>query len=188
MKLIPVLPTSPVRAVLPSYAVKRSLSGLLRGHGPGPLFSLRLADRSVGVHVELHQGYADRFNAALEGVAVPAAMLHDWSGCQLHNLFWEGLGGGIAMPGYVAQDFVAAAALLRGSGWVCLSNMLAAPRFSPMVHLVQNHEYPWESAEPLLVLDLWEHAFTPLLTERSGYFRGLLELVDWSVVERRLRG
>jgi len=163
----------PVLAVLPSRRTVLALGRIVDPAG-------------VLVHVSLHQGYADRFNAALsQGDARSWKARSDWSGCQLHNLFWENLGRpGIRVPELATRDLEEVAAEVVGSGWVCLSERPVDGE--PVVHAVQGHNYPWiDGMRPLLVLDLWEHAFVGQLTDRAAYVRNLIGLVDWSVVEAR---
>lgn len=77
--------------------------------------------------------------------------------------------------------------LMRGVGWVILFQ-------DPITKVLSNH---WISSheegnvagfQPLLVMDVWEHAF--LLdykpAERSKYIEAFFSNIDWSVVESRL--
>jgi Fe-Mn family superoxide dismutase len=77
--------------------------------------------------------------------------------------------------------------LMRGVGWVILFQ-------DPFTKVLSNH---WISSheegnvagfQPLLVMDVWEHAF--LLdykpAERSKYIESFLSNIDWAAVEARL--
>ena len=76
---------------------------------------------------------------------------------------------------------------LRGVGWVLLCE-------DPMTRRLTNH---WVSLhqngvpagfKPLLVLDVWEHAFMRdhKATERGRYLDAFFRNIDWHAVERRL--
>jgi len=76
---------------------------------------------------------------------------------------------------------------IRGVGWVLLCE-------DPMTHRLTNH---WVSLhqdgvpagfKPLLVMDVWEHAFMRdyRATERGRYLDAFLRNVDWPIAEHRL--
>jgi Fe-Mn family superoxide dismutase len=76
---------------------------------------------------------------------------------------------------------------MRGVGWVLLCE-------DPMTRRLTNH---WVSLhqdgvpagfKPLLVMDVWEHAFMRdyRATERGRYLDAFLRNVDWPIVEHRL--
>jgi len=84
------------------------------------------------------------------------------------------------------KDFQAIGGL-RGVGWVLLCE-------DPMTRRLTNH---WvclhqnvvpAGFKPLLVLDVWEHAFMRdyKATERGRYLDALFRNIDWHAVERRL--
>jgi superoxide dismutase, Fe-Mn family len=84
------------------------------------------------------------------------------------------------------KDFQAIGGL-RGVGWVLLCE-------DPMTRRLTNH---WVSLhqngvlagfKPLLVLDVWEHAFMRdyKATERGRYLDAFFRNIDWHAVERRL--
>ncbi|HEY7651626.1 MAG TPA: Fe-Mn family superoxide dismutase [Methylomirabilota bacterium] len=76
---------------------------------------------------------------------------------------------------------------MRGIGWVLLCQ-------DPVTHRLTNH---WVSLhqdgvpasfKPLLVMDVWEHAFMRdyKATEKGRYLEAFFRNVDWHVVDRRL--
>jgi Fe-Mn family superoxide dismutase len=77
---------------------------------------------------------------------------------------------------------------MRGIGWVILFE-------DPMTRQLTNHWITLHQNgvpagfKPLLVLDVWEHAFMRdyKATEKSRYVEAFFRNVDWHVVERRLR-
>jgi hypothetical protein len=163
----------PIQAVLPSpAAAEMLLSNGVIGLG------------ELDLHMALHEGYARRWNEGLTSGRSSAGSAHDWNGCQLHNLFWEqfNLGTSPGPPPNLPPRLVREAVSIRGSGWACWS--VDGP--SAVVHAVANHEYPWDRLSPVLLIDVWEHAYAGRMTDRRGYVEDLLGVVNWGVVARRL--
>lgn len=83
-------------------------------------------------------------------------------------------------------DFQAIGAI-RGVGWVVLAEDPVTDRLTN--HWITLHQdgFP-ASFRPLLVMDVWEHAFMRdyKATERAKYVESFFRNVDWSAVERRL--
>jgi len=76
---------------------------------------------------------------------------------------------------------------IRGIGWVMLCQDPLTARLTN--HWVTLHEIGVPAGfKPLLVLDVWEHAFMRdyKATERGRYLEAFFRNIDWSVVERRL--
>jgi Fe-Mn family superoxide dismutase len=76
---------------------------------------------------------------------------------------------------------------LRGVGWVLLCQDPVTNRLSN--HWVTLHQDGVPAGfKPLLVMDVWEHAFMRdyQATERVKYIDAFLRNVDWTVVDRRL--
>jgi Fe-Mn family superoxide dismutase len=77
---------------------------------------------------------------------------------------------------------------MRGVGWVILFE-------DPVTDLLSNHWITLHQEgipagfKPLLVMDVWEHAFMRdyKATERKKYVDAFFRNIDWSMVERRLR-
>ena len=169
-----------------------------------------IADGLVQAHLKLYEGYVRNLNLIRDRSASLKAGSLEWNelqrrvgfeinGMRLHELYFENLvPGGLAAGGAVADAFAgswpsmdawreefAAMGTMRGVGWVILYRDPATRRLSN--HWIGMHEegHPAGFA-PLLVMDLWEHAFTGM--ERPKYIEAFLSNVDWSRVERRLRG
>jgi Fe-Mn family superoxide dismutase len=85
------------------------------------------------------------------------------------------------------QDHFQAIAGMRGIGWVILFEDPANHRLINQWVSLHQDGIParWN---PLLVLDVWEHAFMRdyKASERAKYIEAFFKNVDWSVVERRL--
>jgi Fe-Mn family superoxide dismutase len=86
-----------------------------------------------------------------------------------------------------AKDFQAVGEM-RGVGWAILFE-------DPMMDRLSNHWITLHQEgipagfKPLLVMDVWEHAFMRdyKATERKKYVEAFFRNIDWAVVERRLR-
>jgi Fe-Mn family superoxide dismutase len=167
-------------------------------------------------HDKHHKGYVDGANAALDklekgraaglqGVDVKA-ILRDLSfnasGHVLHAIFWPNMspsGGG--KPGgkladQISQDFGSfdsfklqfsnAAKAVEGSGW----GILAYDSLSDQLLTLQAEKHQNLTAQgtvPLLVLDVWEHAYyLQYKNDRGSYVDKWWNVVNWSDVEKRL--
>jgi Fe-Mn family superoxide dismutase len=78
--------------------------------------------------------------------------------------------------------------VIQGAGWVVLAWI---PHFERMMILpVRNHQNGWvPGAVPLLVVDVWEHAyFLDYQAARDRYLQLIWHNVDWAVVSQRYGG
>jgi superoxide dismutase, Fe-Mn family len=77
---------------------------------------------------------------------------------------------------------------MRGIGWAILFEDPMTDRLSN--HWISLHQEGVPAGfKPLLVMDVWEHAFMRdyKATEKKKYIEAFFRNVDWSMVERRLR-
>jgi Fe-Mn family superoxide dismutase len=77
---------------------------------------------------------------------------------------------------------------MRGIGWVILFQDPATDRLSNH-WITLHHEGIPAGFKPLLVMDVWEHAFMRdyKATEKAKYLEAFFRNVDWAMVERRLQ-
>lgn len=82
------------------------------------------------------------------------------------------------------EKFEDAGATLFGSGWVWLS---ADDKGSLVITAAKNAENPMtQGLRPLLVFDVWEHAYyLDYQNRRKDYLTKLWDIVDWSIIEIR---
>jgi len=74
---------------------------------------------------------------------------------------------------------------IRGVGWVILYRDPVADRLSN--HWITLHEEGHPAGfSPLLVMDVWEHAYSGM--DRTRYIDAFFENIHWNRVESRLRG
>jgi Fe-Mn family superoxide dismutase len=145
------------------------------------------------------------------GAAPPAALLSglqedisfNAGGHLLHTLFWRVMGPGAGgepqgmLADVITRDFSSVAAFrarfsaaatgVKGSGWAVLAYEPVADRL--MILQVKQHDLqliPW--AEPILPLDVWEHAYyLKYRNARAEYVKSWWNVVNWPVVTEVLQ-
>ncbi|RDI71700.1 superoxide dismutase [Halopelagius longus] len=172
-------------------------------------------ERTMTLHHDTHhQGYVDGANEALQTLAemreadefdgvrhVKRDLSFNLSGHILHTIFWENMSpdGGGTPSGALAdrietdfgsfaamcKEFSASASNVEGSGWGTL--LYDHRSDSLLVTQVENHdELVVQGGTPLLVLDVWEHAYyLQYENNRSEYVDAFWNVVDWANVEKR---
>ena len=165
-------------------------------------------------HDKHHAAYVAGLNKAEEMLAEARssgdyAMIQHWerqlafhgSGHLLHTLFWENMApnaGGEPQGelrkqlekdfgSYEAfrKQFSAAAAAVEGNGWCLLGWM---PEFEKLYILqIENHQkLTMCGIQPLLVLDVWEHAYyLKFHNRRADWIENWWNLVNWQDVQQR---
>jgi Fe-Mn family superoxide dismutase len=128
----------------------------------------------------------------------------EYNGMILHEYYFENLRPGAAprppegsrLAGALRSSYGSfegwsagfqAIAAMRGVGWAVLLQDPTTGRLSS--HWISLHEDGVPAGfKPLLVLDVWEHAFMRdyRATERDRYIDAFFRNVDWHSVERRL--
>lgn len=129
----------------------------------------------------------------------------EYNGMILHEHYFSGLrsaaepapASGSSLAAALTQSFGSverwqaafhAIGEMRGVGWVILFE-------DPATHWLTNHwvtlhhEGVLAGFRPLLVMDVWEHAFMRdyKATERAKYIEAFFRNIDWRMVERRLQ-
>jgi len=165
-------------------------------------------------HGKHHAAYVAGFNAALKKLeearakgdlssvqALSKQAAFHGSGHAMHSLFW-----GIMCPaaqskapasgalfGALARDFGSldafrkhfseAAKTVEGSGWAVLAYEPLGKRL--IVLQAENHQkLTVQGSVPLLVLDVWEHAYYLLYkSDRAKYIENWWNVVNWKKVE-----
>ncbi len=176
-----------------------------------------LAARTLRLHHDTHHaGYVRGANEAMSKLADArrtgetaragddaAALAFNASGHVLHTLYWQNMapsGGGTpagriggmirrqfgSYDAFVMQ-FKAISTSVNGSGW----GVLAYEAMSDLLVItpVKNHEnVVVMGMAPLLVVDVWEHAYYLDYQPRRGdYIDAFIEhLISWPAVEQRL--
>jgi superoxide dismutase, Fe-Mn family len=167
-------------------------------------------------HTKHHQSYVDGLNKA-EKMMQKARETNDYSllkhwereaafhgsGHYLHTIFWNNMtpNGGGKPRGELLQQinrdfgsfeqfkkhFTEAADKAEGVGWALL---VWSPR-SHRLEILQTEKHQlmtqWDTI-PLLVLDVWEHAYyLQYKNERAAYIKNWWNVVNWRDVEQRFK-
>lgn len=164
-------------------------------------------------HDKHHQAYVDGLNKAETKLKEAResgdfALIKHWerelafngAGHILHTLFWENMIGNSSQPsGKILEkinenfgdietfkkQFSAAAAAVEGSGWCVL---VWIPKFEKLEILqVEKHQdlTIWGSV-PLLILDVWEHAYyLKYQNRRADFISAWWNIVNWDIVNER---
>jgi Fe-Mn family superoxide dismutase len=166
-------------------------------------------------HDKHHAGYVKALNEAERKVraaqmagdfadvqALCAALAFNYSGHVLHSLLWTNMSpeGGVEPEGELVElidrdfgdlgtlrkQFIAAANAVQGSGW----GVLAWQPLGRQLVVLQAEKHQnlaqW-GATPLLVLDVWEHAYyLQYENRRTEYTARFFDVIDWSDVADRL--
>lgn len=128
---------------------------------------------------------------------VRLAVRNNGGGHYNHSLFWQVLSpqGGGAPSGQLQaglekrygsfaafkQEFTKEAASVFGSGWVWLQPDLSIIKSSNQDNPIMNGE-----AEPLMGLDVWEHAYyLDYKNVRPDYISAWWHVVDWQFIQDR---
>ena len=167
-------------------------------------------------HDKHHKAYVDGANAVFDKLAEARAsgdygsinqleknLAFHLSGHILHSIFWKTLnphGGdkptgdlGTAIDEHLGSfdafrsQLTEAAMNVQGSGWGALSWEPVGQRL--IVEQVYDHQgNVGQGGPPLLVLDMWEHAFYLQYENRKAeWVEAFWELVDWDDVAKRFR-
>ena len=165
-------------------------------------------------HDKHHQSYVDGLNKAEQKLAEARAnneftLVKHWerelafhgSGHMLHSIFWPNMkpqGGG--EPGgdlskAIKRDFSsydafrnhfsAAAVAVEGGGWAILAYQTMSDQ--TVVLAVEKHQDLTQfGCIPLLVLDVWEHAYyLKYQNKRADYVKAFFNVINWKDVEAR---
>lgn len=170
-----------------------------------------LSERQFSEHLKLYEGYAQKAeeikgklkasgfedaNATLsETRSLRRAETFAACGVKLHRLYFENLGasklnGGIAKAiegkwgiELFKKSFAASALSVRG--WVILAYDIDSGTIK--IYATDQHDNAVWNAIPLLVLDVYEHAyFIDYGTNRKKYIEEFFKDINWNVVNKRL--
>ena len=165
-------------------------------------------------HDKHHQTYVNGANQALEQLAeardkndfgtinqLQKNLAFNLAGHVNHTIFWENLSpeGGDKPEGELAQaveeffgsfdglraQFTAAALGIQGSGWAILAWDSLAEKL--IIEQLYDHQGNLAAATvPLLLLDMWEHAFyLDYQNVKADYVKAFWNIVDWADVAER---
>jgi superoxide dismutase, Fe-Mn family len=165
-------------------------------------------------HDKHHLGYVNGLNAAIKNLEkaresddynlvqhLSLKLAFHGSGHLLHTILWQNMSpdGGGTPKGELAEaivvnfgslekfnkHFVAASSTVEGSGW----GIFAFEPFGKKLVVLQAEKHQnltqW-GVIPLLVVDVWEHAYyLKYQNRRKDYIKAFLNVVNWNDVSRR---
>jgi superoxide dismutase, Fe-Mn family len=177
-----------------------------------------ISDEQIEQHLKLYAGYVTNTNTLNEQIAevlragdsatprfaeLTRRLGFEYNGMRLHEYYFGNLTGGAApadegsaLGKAVADSFgdfntwksdFLAVGKMRGVGWAILAQDPFTGKLSN--HWVTLHEEGNVAGfAPILVMDVWEHAFTVDYkpTERAKYIEAFWSNIDWAAVEGRL--
>lgn len=171
-----------------------------------------LSDALLNNHFTLYQGYVTNTNKLVDlmkekEVGTPEyAELHrrfgwEWNGMRLHELYFGNMAK-VSVPlseGTLKQKIEStwgsienwekefrAMAAMRGVGWVILSHDTQEEKLMN-VWIAEHDGGHLTGAAPLLVMDVWEHAFMlDYGIKRADYINVFMSHIDWHAVEERI--
>jgi Fe-Mn family superoxide dismutase len=167
-------------------------------------------------HFGLYRGYVAHTNQALDALSDMAAsgrassyesaevkrrLGWEWNGMRLHELYFDNLGGGESaevddgLSRLIVRCFGSrqawerefkAVGSMRGVGWAILYHDWPADRLLN-VWIDEHDDGHLAGAAPLLVMDVFEHAFmTDYGVKRGEYIEAFFRNVRWRKVGERL--
>ena len=169
-------------------------------------------DNLLEMHFKLYEGYVKNANELLiklqamsgsssyEYGALKRRLGWEFDGMRLHELYFDNLGGREGMDKkstlYAAiveqfgsfdkwkKDFIATGTM-RGIGWAMLYIDVEQDRM--MNVWINEHDVGHIlTARPLLIMDVFEHAYMPQYgLDRGKYIEAFFNNVDWAVVAKR---
>jgi Fe-Mn family superoxide dismutase len=172
-------------------------------------------EQTMRLHHDIHHaGYVRGLGVALDKLAEARAsgdygLVKHWereaafhgSGHILHSIFWPNMspGGGGEPEGDLARaiardfggfaafkaHFIAAATKVEGSGWGILGFEPLGNRLV-ILQAEKHHNLTQWGVAPLLVVDVWEHAYYLKYQNRRGdYVANFFNVIDWENVAER---
>lgn len=168
--------------------------------------------KSIEIHLQLYQGYVSNVNtlnsklnsSSGDPIAIQAIKKQfgwEYDGMILHQLYFENLGGdgklSLKSPLYkmIENQFASFAkwkeevmtiSMTRGAGWVVL---YWNPERGELINAwIEDHARgPLISCVPLLVIDLWEHAYLCQFgLNRKEYMDTVFKYLNWDVIHQRM--
>ncbi|MCX6726462.1 MAG: superoxide dismutase [Candidatus Shapirobacteria bacterium] len=142
-------------------------------------------------HDKHYVNYINAFNAALD---VGKVSSFNYNGAIMHEIFWENMRpakeNNLPPEGMFPdfekfkQEFTTAAVTVEGSGWAVLWKTDSGLAVS---QLEKHNLLGLNGAKPILVLDVWEHAYyLDYLNDRKSYIEKWWQVVNWDEVEKRI--
>ena len=142
-------------------------------------------------HDKHYASYVNNFNTALETGKISS---FNYNGAIMHDIFWNNMRaptennlppeGMFTDFNKFKEDFSVAATTVEGSGWAVWWKTESGLAIG---QLEKHNVLGLNGAKPILVLDVWEHAYyLDYLNDRKSYVEKWWQVVNWNDVEARL--
>lgn len=171
-------------------------------------------EQTMRLHHDIHhQGYVKGLNTATEKVKEAIeqnnfGMIKHWqrelafhgAGHFLHSIFWQNMGSeqgtrSALLEKYLVKSFgsydgfkkyfTAASGVVEGSGWGILAYQPEADKLVILQAEKHQNLSQW-TAVPLLVIDVWEHAYyLKYQNKRGAYIDAFFNVINWGAVSER---
>jgi Fe-Mn family superoxide dismutase len=155
-------------------------------------------NKALEKHPELNEIPLEKLLADLTSIPenIRTAVANNGGGHHNHSFFWTILGrnGGVGPTGMLAeainkgfktfddfkQEFSNAAKNRFGSGYAWL---VVTPAKSLLIVTTSNQDVPYASGKPILVIDVWEHAYyLKYQNRRAEYIENFFSVINWDAV------
>ncbi len=168
----------------------------------------------LDIHFKLYQGYVTQVNQLDQMLeeegeksftyqAIKRRYGWEYDGMVLHELYFDNLGGDgkLSQTSLLYQKIVVqfgsyenwvkdfkATSLVRGVGWVVLYwNPKTGKLYNAWI--TEHDTGPLFCDIPLLVVDLWEHAYlSQFKLDKSEYINVVFDYINWAVASNRFSG
>ncbi|MDO8471115.1 MAG: Fe-Mn family superoxide dismutase [bacterium] len=152
-----------------------------------------ISEKTIEEHLKLYSGYVKNINAMLEEKEYNRRFSFEFDGMRNHEVYFAHFEGGpqtlpsesaLAKAGLDLERFQTIA-LTRGIGWAIV---YYDPHTKRLLNawVDEHHLGQLVGLSPILVLDMWEHAYfidyTP--TEKKKYIEAFFENLNWNNVEQ----
>lgn len=170
------------------------------------------SDTLLNNHFTLYQGYVKNTNTLLEKLAGDQSSTPElaemkrrfgweWNGMRLHEMYFgnltrdkKNLNANSPLSKKLTKDLGAdpmknftQTAGLRGVGWVVMYYDKKADQLINL-WIGDHNENHLAGSAPLLVMDMWEHAFMlDYGLKKPDYIAAFIKNIDWEAVEKRYK-
>ena len=152
-----------------------------------------ISEKAIEVHLGLYSGYVKNVNELLQEKEYNRRFSFEFDGMRNHEIYFSHFEGGpqpfssegeFAKAGFDLEKFKIMA-LTRGVGW---DIVYYDPVSKQLLHawVDEHHLGQLVGLAPLLVLDMWEHAFFIDYTpgEKKKYVEAFFDNLNWQNVEQ----
>jgi superoxide dismutase, Fe-Mn family len=157
------------------------------------------SDTMLSNHFTLYQGYVKNTNLLMEKLDVLESgtteyyelkrrLGWEFDGMRMHELYFDNMnkeGNSIREDSDSWKESFSKLGMMRGIGWVVLlEDNVTKELFHAWIG--DHHEGHIINTTILLAMDCWEHAYmTDYGIKRPDYISAFINVIDWSVVEKR---